>query len=440
MVTETSAPPEVTARPGGRAVASWCLYDWANSAFTTLVVTFIYSTYFSGAFGRDPAHGTVLWSRAIVTSAVIIAVLSPVLGAQADRSGHRRRYLLTATLVCCAATAGLAFIAPAGRGAAVAAILVFIVANVAFEVAMVFYNSFLPAIVAPGRIGRVSGWGWALGYAGGLTAMAVALFGFVRPETPWFGLPAEGDFRFRATNLLVAGWFLAFSLPMFLFVPEGAAAPGEAGVRGAFRELGRTIRSLGRYREVAKFLVARLVYNDGLVTVIAFGGIYAAGTFGMGLDEVIFFGMMLNIAAGLGAWAFGFVDDRLGGRRTILISLVALALAVMIAVAAPSRLWLWVAGGIIGVFLGPNQAASRSLMGRFTPERHRSEFFGFFAFSGKITSFMGPLLLGVVTGVGGQRLGVATVLLFFAVGAALLWTVDEAAGIAAAGGPPAAQA
>jgi MFS transporter, UMF1 family len=426
---------DASIRDARRSVASWCVFDWANSAFTTLVVTFIYSTYFANAFAADVERGTELWSRGIAVSAVLIAVLSPVFGAVADRAGRRKRYLLTATLICCAGTVALAFVSPAGPRAAVAALSVFVVANVAFEVAMVFYNSFLPTIVSRERIGRVSGWGWALGYAGGLVAMAVALFGIIRPATPWFGIPADGDFQYRATNLLVAGWFLLFSVPMFLFVREEPGIAGRVDAAGAFRDLGRTLRSLGHYREVVKFLAARLIYNDGLVTVIVFGGIYASGAFGMGLDEVVFFGMMLNVAAGLGAWAFGFVDDRIGGKRTVLISLAFLSVAVVIAVLAASKTWLWIAGAMIGIFLGPNQAASRSLMGRFTPERHKSEFFGFFAFSGKITSFLGPVLLGIVTGWIGLRFGVATVLLFFAAGAAILWTVDERAGIEAALGP-----
>lgn len=426
---------DASTRDARRSVASWCLYDWANSAFTTLVVTFIYSTYFATVFMDDAQRGTELWSRAVSVSAVVVAALSPVFGAIADRAGRRKQYLLVATLLCCAGTIGLAFVAPDGPHAALTALSVFVVANVAFEVAMVFYNSFLPSIVPRDRIGRVSGWGWALGYVGGLAAMALALFALIRPETPWFGVPADGDFRYRATNLLVAGWFLLFSLPMFLFVPEEPGTTGRIDVAGAFRDLGRTLRSIGRYREAAKFLVARLIYNDGLVTVIVFGGIYAGSVFGMGLDEVTFFGMMLNVAAGLGAWAFGFVDDRIGGKRTILVSLVFLSLAVVIAVAATTKTWLWIAGAVIGIFLGPNQAASRSLMGRFTPERHKSEFFGFFAFSGKITSFLGPFLLGIATGLFGLRFGVATVLLFFVAGGAILLAVDERAGIAAAVGP-----
>jgi UMF1 family MFS transporter len=302
---------------------------------------------------------------------------------------------------------------------------------------MVFYNAFLPTIASPERIGRVSGYGWGLGYLGGLLCMVIALVAFVPSNgQPWFGLTTTNGFNARATNLLVAGWFVVFSLPLFFNVPERSTGARGLSLHEALAELGRTFRAIGRYREVVKFLIARLVYNDGLVTVFAFGGIYAGGTFGMSLSEVILFGIGLNVASGLGALAFGFVDDKLGGKKTVQITLVALAMATVLAVWAPNKTWLWIAGILIGVFVGPNQSASRSLMGRFVPEKHQAEFFGFFAFSGKITSFMGPILLGVASQMfDSQRVGVATVLLFFLVGGLLLTGVNERAGIAAARAP-----
>jgi UMF1 family MFS transporter len=232
-----------------------------------------------------------------------------------------------------------------------------------------------------------------------------------------------------------------FSLPMLLWVrtPAGAVATrreGEpGGIRGAFVGLRETMGHLRRYRQILRFLVARLVYNDGLVTVFAFGGAFAAGAFGMSLDEVIMFGIGLNVTAGLGALGFGFVDDRIGGKRTILITLVALTAATLTAVFAPDRTWLWIAGLTLGLFVGPNQSASRSLMGRFVPEGHQTEFFGFFAFSGKATAFLGPLALAEVTSRFGLRAGVATVVVFFFVGGLLLLSVDEAEGIAQAALP-----
>ena len=426
-------------------IAAWCTYDWANSAFTTLVVTFIYSTYFVQAFADDPDTGTAFWSRGIVVSSILIAVLSPVLGAAADRGGARRKFLIISTLVCVAATTVLAFITPDQSNAVLTALTVFVIANVAFEVGMVFYNAFLPAVVSPERIGRVSGYGWGRGSARGLVCLVVALLVFVGlpGSDPLLALSTEDAFNVRATNLLVAGWFLIFSLPIFLWVRDsakgasvsiGVPETGRSPLRQAFTDLKVTAQKIRHYRQLIRFLLARLVYNDGLVTVFAFAGIYASGTFDFTQSDIIVFGIVINVAAGLGAGVFGIMDDRRGGKSTIMVSLVALSVATLIAVLAPGRPWLWVAGIGIGIFAGPNQSASRSLMGRFVPERHQSEFFGFFAFSGKATAFLGPLLLGILSEAYGQRVGVSVVVLFFLAGGALLWTVDEKEGIEAAKG------
>lgn len=428
-------------RPAGptgrkRRILAWTLYDWANSAFTTIVVTFVYSTYFTQSFGPDEVAGTSYWSWGVAVSAILVALLSPVVGAMADRGGNRRGFLAVSTLVCVTATALLAFIAPSAPHAVFLALAVFVVANVAFEVGGVFYNSFLPDISPPGRIGTISGLGWGVGYLAGILSMLLALVAFVGigDVTPWLRIPRNEGFHVRSVNLLVAAWFLVFSVPMFLWVRDERPRRGDVTVRAALRELRATLTKLGRYRQVVRFLVARLLYNDGLGTIFAFGGIYAAGTFGMDFGEVIVFGIVLNLVAGISAFAFGFVDDRLGGKKTVLLSVGALAAAAALAVWAPDRSWFWIAGILVGIFAGPNQAASRSLMGRFTPPRHQAEFFGFFAFSGKITSFLGPFLLGQVAAVmGSQRSGVAVVVFLFLVGGVVLSRVNEEEGIRSAG-------
>jgi UMF1 family MFS transporter len=409
---------------------SWALYDWANSAFNTLIATFIYSTYFTQAMAPDEVTGTLWWSRAVATSGILTALLSPVLGAAADRSGAHKRFLAVSTSLCICATIVLAFVQPGLSNAALTALFLYVIADLSFEIGYVFYNAFLPRIASSERIGRVSGYGWGLGYAGGLVCMGIALVAFVQPEVPWFGISTAEGFNVRATNLLVAAWFGIFSLPLFLFVPDRRTSSIRFDVRGSMRELKRTLGEIRRYREVVKFLIARLVFNDGLVTVFAFGGIYAAGTFGLSLSEVIVFGVVLNVGAGLGAIVFGFLDDRIGGKKTVMVTLIALSLATAMAAWAPSRSWLWTAGILIGIFVGPNQSASRSLMARFVPGERQAEFFGFFAFSGKVTSFMGPILLGTVTSIyQSQRAGVATIVLFFVVGGLIMLTVNERRGI-----------
>jgi MFS transporter, UMF1 family len=420
-----------------RQIFAWCMFDWANSVFTTLVVTFIYSTYFANAIAPDEITGTTLWSRAVSFSAIVVALLSPILGAMADRGGTRRRFLVATSLTCIFATAALAFVAPGDNHAILLALGLFIVANIGFEVGMVFYNSFLLSIAPPGKVGRISGYGWGLGYVGGVLAMLLALFGFIGlGDSPGLlGLDTSEGFHVRATNLMVAVWFFVFGIPTFLWVKDAIKPPPgtRVDVKGAFREIVETVREVKRYRHVARFLLARMIYNDGLVTIFAFGGIYAMGTFGMDFSDVIVFGIVLNTSAGAGALLFGHLEDRVGAKRTVLVSIVALIVATLMAVLGPTVGWLWAAGILIGLFAGPNQASSRSMLARMVPRAKQGEFFGLYALSGKLTAFIGPLALGIATDVfDNQRAGVSAVLVLFVVGGLLMLGVDEEGGVALA--------
>ncbi|MDE2889385.1 MAG: MFS transporter [Gemmatimonadota bacterium] len=416
-----------------KSVASWAMYDFANSAFTTLVVTFIYSTYFVKSLAPDEIAGTTLWSRGVTFSAIAVALVSPLAGAVADRGGFRKGFLLLSTIVAVVATTGLYTALP---GQVLKALLWFAVANFAFEMGNVFYNAFLPDIAPREYIGRISGYGWGLGYIGGLLAMAVAMVGFVSPETPWFGFTKEAGANIRATNLLVAAWFAVFSIPIFLWVKQKKirASRMRGVLTSSYRQLVRTFREAGQYREILKLLIARLFYNDGLITIFSFGGIYAAGTFGFSFTEIMVFGIVLNVAAGIGAFAMGFLDDLLGGKRTIQVSLVFLILATLMAVFTHDKNVFWISGIMAGFFAGPNQSASRSLLGRFVPPEKENEFFGLFAFSGKATAFLGPLVLGELTRTfQSQRVGISIVAVLFVTGGVILKWVDEKEGIRAGG-------
>jgi len=269
----------------------------------------------------DEVTGTWLWSRSVSITAIAVALLSPFLGALADRGGYRMRFLGFFTLV---AVVGTTFLYTAMPGEVVKALLWFTLANIAFEMGGVFYNAYLPDIAPPDRIGRVSGYGWALGYVGGLSALGLALVGFVNTEAPWFGFEKENYEHIRATNLLVAGWFALFSLPLFLWVRESAARSGASRVSltDPFRRLAATFREIRRYPDIFRLLLARLFYADGLNTVFAFGGIYAAGTFGFTFEELLFFGIVLNVAAGFAAevverWDSNAIRDQvLASQRT----------------------------------------------------------------------------------------------------------------------------
>jgi UMF1 family MFS transporter len=417
-----------------RRIVAWTLYDWANSSFTTIIVSFIYATYFVQEMVGDGVRGQALWGWAVSISAIFIAVISPIVGAMADRGGKRRKFLIVSTLVCVISTAGLAFIGPSLPNAIFLAMAVFVVANVGFEVSGVFYNAFLPVVAPPEKIGTISGIGWGVGYTAGIVSMLIALFAFVGfgGADPWLALPTEGGFNLRAVNLMVAVWFLVFAIPMFIWVKDEGPAGATGTVREAISELRKTFRDIQRYSEVAKLLLARLFYNDGIGTIFAMIGQFTGTAFGWGLDRVILFGIAGNITAGLGAFLFGFVDDRLGGKKTIMISVVFLALGILVGVSAQNEVIFWVAGLTAAVFAGPNQAASRSLMARFTPDQQQAEFFGFFAFSGKVTTFAGPLAVGLVTNLfGSVRLGMGVIVLFFIAGGLILTRVDEEKGLAA---------
>ncbi|MBD3225388.1 MAG: MFS transporter [Caldithrix sp.] len=405
---------------------AWILYDFANSAYTTLIITFIYATYFTQAIAPDKITGTALWSRGITITAIAVALLSPIMGALADLGGYRKKFLFSFTFVNIITTALLFTALP---GQVYYALTWVIISNIAFEMANVFYNAYLPDIAPKEKIGRISGYGWAFGYVGGLLAMFIALIGFVDADPAWFGFSGDDGENIRATNLVVAIWFAIFAGPFFIIVKDRKRPIPVRGIqliKGAFTDLFKTLKNINRYRNIARFLLARLIYNDGLITIFAFGGIYAAGTFNFSFKDIMIFGVVLNIAAGIGAYIMGFVDDRIGGKKTIQISLWCLIIATFLAVFTPYRWLFWVAGVMVGIFSGPNQAASRSLMGRLTPKERINEFFGFFALSGKFTAFMGPFLLGVLTDLfDSQRAGVAVVALFFILGSIVLTTVKD---------------
>jgi len=429
--------------PDRANVRRWALYDFGSSAFNTLVVTFIYSRFFADVIVTSgeaaltvcttgDTVGAILWTRAINVSALIVAVLMPVLGAVADYSGRKKLFLVGFALQAIVFTCLLFFVGP---GQATAAILLFVIANVGFEAANVFYNAFLPEIATKETMGRVSGYGFFLGYIGGMICLVFAL-GMVTeylPGGPWLpGGEAAGYLNVRATLLLVAVWFTVFSLPLFLGLEERAERRS-AGVtdyaRIGFGRLANTLHHLRDLREAAKLLLARMIYNDGLVTVISLAAIYAGAVLGIG-NEFILIAIALNVAAGLGAWAFGFVDDRIGGKKTLIITLVGLTLAGIVGVTWTSIAGFWVAATVIGIMMGPNQSASRSLFAKLVPEHKHGEMFGLFAFSGKMSSLLGPLAYGtVLSATCDHRLAMGTIVLFFVVGLGILAFVREEEGI-----------
>jgi len=415
-------PPPIATRAG---IFAWCSFDWANSAFPTVILTFVFSAYFTSAVAASPEAGTAQWGWALAISGILIAVASPVLGAIADMSGRRKPWLAAASVVCIAATAALWLIRP-DPAWALAAVALVMLANAAFEIGMVFYNAMLPDIAEPRRIGRISGWAWGLGYAGGLVCLVICLFAFVQADPALFGLDKSEAEHVRAVAPFVALWFALFAWPLFRWTPDRprTGTPPGAAVRRGLATLLHTLRGLPARPALLRFLVARLFYVDGLNTIFAFGGIYAAGTFGMSVAEIIQFGIALNVTAGLGAFAFGWIDDRIGPKRTVLIALVAMTVLAAPLLVVESKAMFWAFALPLGIFMGPAQAASRTLMAHMAPPEMRTEAFGLFALSGKVTSFLGPALVAWGTTLfASQRAGMATILILLVVGTALLATV-----------------
>ncbi len=408
-------------------VFSWCLYDWANSPFPAIVLTFVIPAYFTQSIAADAATATSQWAFMTGAAALIIAFASPVLGSIADQGRQRKPWLLLCTSILAIGSALLWFVRPDNSDATLLLWIVGI-SVIAFEIGMVFYNALLPTLVPESHVGRVSGWAWGLGYFGGLGGLVLVLFVFVLVDTPPLGLDKSAAEHVRIAGPVVAVWLILFCLPLFLWTPDpaGRGLPARAAVREGLRVVWRTLKALPQHNQLAKFLLARMIFTDGINTLFAFGGVYAAGTFGMSVEQVIIFGLLLNGTAGAGAFAFGWIDDWIGAKPTILIGLVSIIVVGVPLLMIESILWFWILGAGLGIFFGPVQSASRSLMARMTPAGMENEMFGLFALSGKVTAFIGPWLVGFIAlTYDSQRIALATVLPFLVVGGLLLLMVRE---------------
>ncbi|MEX2577961.1 MAG: MFS transporter [Verrucomicrobiales bacterium] len=413
-------------RSGKTALWSWCFYDWASQAFATVVQTFVFAAYFTNRIASDPESGTTQWSLTIGLTGLAVAATGPFFGAIADRTGRRKPWLAAFALLCAVATACLWYVQPRPEDV-VLALGLLAVAVFGIESAGVFYNAMLGDLASPREYGRWSGRGWGLGYVGGICCLVAVLFLF-GGEGESVG-PNVGSVR--ATYPFVGAWIVAFTLPLLLLAPDrgGSGEPWRDSVVEGLGQLRETLKTLPRHRGLLRFLIARAIYTDGLATLFALAGVYAAGTFGMEGSEILVFGIALNISAGLGSVLFSRIDDRVGSRRTILASLAGLFCFVVLALAAPSEFWFWTFGLLLGLFVGPVQSSSRSYLSHLAPESLRAQMFGLYALASKATSFSGPLLVGGITALAGsQRIGLAVIPVYFAVGWLVLRKVPEAKG------------
>ncbi len=399
------------------------MYDVADSAFTTVIVTVIFAPYFTGVVAGGTGYGDTLWALANSVSGVAVALLAPILGAIADFSGARKKLLALSGAIIVIFTAALGLVQP---GMVVLGIVLYIVANVGFTAGGIFIDSFLPGISNEQNVGRISGTKWALGYASGLVALALCL--------PVVGENGPGV---RWVPVLVAVYYAVMVTPTLMLLRERSEPrPLPAGrnyVTFAFSQLGDTLRHLGRYRELLKLFASFLIYNEGINTIIAFAAVYAIKTVGFTQDQVIILFIVLNVIAVLGAFGFGWLGDRIGQKTTIFITLAIWTMAVVVAFLTYSVGMFWAVAALAGIGIGSTQSVTRSLVAQFVPKARSAEFFGFLGISGKAISFVGVNVFAWISDLSGsQRPAMLTTGIFFVLGALMLATVDEARGKAAA--------
>ncbi len=438
---------------------SWALFDWANQPFFTIITTFIFAPYFANVLVGDPVKGQSAWAFTQSTSGILIALMSPFLGAMADAGGRRKPYIFAFQLLLAVGCAGLWWAYPGRPDLILPISWAVIAATVGAEMSIVFNNAQLPGIVRPERIGWLSGFGWGLGYCGGLISLFAvlavsmpSLFGLAAGDRPLFGLDPETHELERLVGPASALWLAIFVLPMFLFTPNSAGARRQSlwvAARQGGASLVSTVRKLRHFRNALTYLIAFMLYNDGLAAIIAFGGVYAAATFGWSTVTLGIFGIILTVFAIPGAFLGGRLDDLIGSKRTVQLAIAGVIIATLGIVGVTETRVFYVIPAeplsptrglfgslqektlmgfalLLGFCMGPMQAASRTMIGRLAPEGMTGEFYGLFALSGRATAWMAPLAIGIVTAASGStRIGMACVLAFLMIGFLLLWSVRE---------------
>lgn len=431
----TTLTPGAQPRVGRGRILAWSLWDWGSASFQAVVTTFVFTVYLtSESFGPE-AEVSARLGTALLYAGVVVALVAPVVGRLSDAAGRRKSWLGINTVVVIASTALLVLVAP-GEQYLTLGLVLLAVGNVAFEFASVSYNAMLGQISNNGNVGRISGFGWGMGYIGGIVLLALLLVGFIFPEVGWFGVTAADGWNVRLAMVVAALWFAVFALPVFFAVPEIPAAPGAPGTaRGlltAYRDLFRTIADLWRTaRQTLFFLFASAVFRDGLAGVFTFGGIIAARSFGFDSTTVILFAIGANVVAGGATILIGFFEDRIGAKQVMVFSILLMVVCgLLVFVLNPLGSWVfWVFGLTLCIFVGPVQSASRSFLARLIPPGREGEIFGLYATTGRAVSFLAPAAFTVAVTLGGATifgiLGISIVLL---IGLLLLLPVRASGG------------
>ncbi|GAA1357573.1 MFS transporter [Arthrobacter rhombi] len=430
-----TALPSRGAATISKQVLAWASWDWGSAAINAVMTTFVFTVYLtSSLFGETDANSAVL-GNALAIAGVVIALLAPVTGQRSDAGGRRRFWLGVNTLLVALATAACFFVLPDPRFLILGATLI-AVASIFSEFATVNYNAMLPQISTPATIGKVSGFGWGMGYLGGILALALVLFLFVQPVVDWPGASTDGSLNLRLVAIFSAVWFFGFGLPVLFAVPEVKRRQKMARVSflESYRQLGRSVKALWRTEpHTVFFLIAAAVFRDGLAAVFTFGGVIAAGTFGFELSQVITFAIIGNVVAAAGAMIGGFLDDRIGPKAVIVASLCGLLVAATGVFLSPGASGFWVFGLMLCLFVGPAQSSSRAFLARLATTGKEGELFGLYATTGRAVSFLAPALFSLaialaaphVASGSAQRYGILGIMLVLLVGLCLLLPVRK---------------
>ncbi len=394
-----------------KQIISWCLFDFANSSYSAVIAAVLFPVYYANVIvGNKAGEGDLWWGRAISASMLFIAITSPLLGGIADYAGMRKKLLALYTGICVAAVCGFSLLA---SGAILTGFILVVLANIGMEGGLVFYNSFLPRIAPEDHQGRVSSWGFSVGYAGSIFSLLAAL-------------PLVKAGHYGLAWITTAGFFALFSLPAFLFLPadaRGDVTAVQAGTMGAVQAW-KTIRDLWRRAEPRKFLTAYLLYEDGVNTVIVFSSIFAATTLHFGTGELVGLYITVQVTALIGAFALAKPTDTWGPKKVVMLSLILWVLAAVIAYFVRTKLQFWAVACIAGLGLGTVQAGTRAFYAQFVPSGSEAEYFGVYSLVGKSSAIMGPLIFGFVSSTfGSQRPAILSITAFFITGLVLLGRV-----------------